>query len=115
MGTNYYWIADVCEHCQRVEEKLHIGKSSCGWVFALRVYPDRGINSLYDWMKVWFAAQKPGKIENEYGEVVTRDAMLQCIVARSHPQGLCRSSDHGHDRDVRQGEGTWDYCNYEFS
>jgi len=118
MGTNYYWIAGVCEVCHRGEPPLHIGKSSAGWVFALRIYPDRGIDSLYDWLKVWWRTEHGGRIEDEYGKTITREEMVQCIVGRSHPSGksLSRSrEDDSTHRNVRRGEGTWDYCDYEFS
>jgi hypothetical protein len=41
MGTNYYLVN------KETDERLHIGKSSGGWCFALRVHHDRHIDSLW--------------------------------------------------------------------
>ena len=40
MGTNFYWREtdeQVCPCCGRVNESLHIGKSSIGWAFQLNI------------------------------------------------------------------------------
>ena len=39
MGTNYYLRQSPCSHCGHVPADLHIGKSSAGWNFGLRIYP----------------------------------------------------------------------------
>ena len=99
MSTNYY--------VNTKDGLLHFGKSSSGWAFSLRVHPKRGINTLYDWILVMSSPWTT--ISNEYGDTVTM-ADLMCIVM---------------DRDVRcpagyvkdfcmPGEGTWNYCNYDF-
>lgn len=49
MGTNYYLQKNVCGCCGRPEKQIHIGKSSAGWAFALRVYPHDGIKDYDDW------------------------------------------------------------------
>ena len=54
MGTNYtvqIYTGNNAEGEAEYED-LHIGKSSMGWVFSLRVYPERGIHSLYDWLPI---------------------------------------------------------------
>lgn len=81
MGTNYYFQEKPpCECCGRAFNMRHIGKSSGGWCFSLRVYPDEGINELADWIKLW---STPGsRIEDEYGDVVTTDEMLAAITDR---------------------------------
>lgn len=43
MGTNYYAAHKKTDH------KIHIGKKSHGWCFALHVYPSANLNSLGDW------------------------------------------------------------------
>ena len=58
MGTNYYLHeppTNKCEHCGRQDEKepLHIGKSSVGWVFALHIIPEMGIEDLEDWIPLF--------------------------------------------------------------
>ena len=80
MGTNYYLktapdnvpaaFADLFDG-----EKLHIGKSSAGWCFALHVMPERGIHDLGDWRLLL----ELGQIENEYGDRVTVVDMLAKI------------------------------------
>ena len=34
-------------------QKIHIGKSSMGWHFGLCIYPEYGINTLDDWIKLF--------------------------------------------------------------
>lgn len=55
MGTNYYVRSDDPDFEypfglteQATDEGLHIGKSSMGWHFAMRVYPEQGIMSFTD-------------------------------------------------------------------
>lgn len=90
MGTNYYYRKSS-RH-----EKIHIGKSSGGWCFALHVYNGneglfqitlRGIKiwptiqSLNDWKKLF---EYPGaKITDEYGNEHTPAQMLNVIENRS--------------------------------
>jgi hypothetical protein len=125
MGTNYYVWLDSPEG---KPEKLHIGKSSMGWVFSLRVYPDRGINTLYDWLPI--LADIKNCIVDEYSAKIPLSEMISTIVNRSRefpvnwtkefydlnhatpgPNNLVR----GLARDgYTHGEGTWDYCIYEF-
>lgn len=122
MGTNYYWHP-------KDGEKLHIGKSSHGWCFSLHVIPERGINDLRDWAKIW-SVWYPGYISNEYGDYITRDSMYEIITKRSWdgvpaspefcaennctqgPRGLARHplSDHC----IGHGAGTWDLIVGEF-
>ena len=125
MGTNYYL---------KREEKatLHIGKSSGGWTFALHIIPEEGINSLYDWLKLFHT---PGNyIQNEYDESISPGEMIKIITRRSWgrdlndlswrefheanhseagPNGLARR--RADDRCVSHGEGTWDNIIGEFS
>jgi hypothetical protein len=89
MGTNYYETAgtDPCPHCGRggETETLHIGKSSAGWVFALCIYPERGIHTLADWQERWAVG---GQIRDEYGHAIDVPYLLRNITERSHPNGL---------------------------
>lgn len=105
MGTNYYVLTDVCPHCGRPAERKHIGKSSAGWAFGLRIYPDEGINTLEDWKRVW----KGQTIKDSCGERVSEDELLSIITEREWVRKLLRHEEG------RQGEGTWDYVPYEFS
>lgn len=134
MGTNYYYHENPpCEHCGRKDDPKHIGKSSAGWCFSLKVYPEDGINTLDDW-KAKFAAG--GLILDEYNEVTPTGEMLMIITKRGWgkqnrgelmtpeylrsnyaeegPNGLMRHQVDGRHC-VSHGEGTWDYMIGEFS
>ena len=128
MGTNYYWHPSgerECPHCKQPTPSLHIGKSSGGWCFSLRIHPDEGIHDLPDWVSRWAS----GAISNEYDEPVPVAEMLAIITERSWkgkqpwsdeelarngatrgPNGLAR---HGYR--ARPGAGTYDLCEGEFS
>jgi hypothetical protein len=146
MGTNYYLRqpkGEACPHCGRFDEgeKLHIGKSSFGWCFALHVIPSEGLNDLDDWRMRW----RSGVIENEYGERLMPEAMDAVITKRGNGK-YChdghwdakswlgyRDEDHFHASNhsergpkgllrhkigrycVKHGEGTWDCLPGEFS
>lgn len=133
MGTNYY-VYIPNEDVTKVGEQLHIGKSSVGWVFSLRVHFDKGINTLYDWLPVFL--NNRNVITDEYGSNITADEMLQRIACRSMPQPPVNWTERewelndaepgpnnlvrARTRDINQnggcwhGEGTWNYCNYDF-
>lgn len=111
MGTNYYYQTvgtDPCPHCGRGDngEELHIGKSSVGWAFSLHIIPERRINTLEDWQKLWASG---GRIFDEYGQSFTPEEMLEKITQRKLP--LKR---HG-GSPVLAGEPTYDLAPYEFS
>ncbi len=141
MGTNYYWISDPCPICSHSVERMHIGKSSWGWCFALHVMPEHGLDSLCDWIEKW---RNGGKIVDEYDEIIHYEKMEQIISKRTHPRskkadyllmgyrdeadfhaknhsergpsGLLRhviSVDGRHC--IGHSEGTWDYIVGEFS
>jgi len=133
MGTNYYLETNVCPHCGRCNEKLHIGKSAAGWCFCLHVLnePDHGrtAESLEDW-KLLFSAPD-SQIVDEYGGIVTPREMLDVICQRS---GRKKRYSHefleengamaGPNNLLRQqpgtfcvchGSGTWDLCVGEYS
>jgi hypothetical protein len=119
MGTNYYL------HFKG--EKIHIGKSSGGWCFALHVYPEHGIRDLDDWVQAF----KYGTIFNEYDDPISVDGMMWTITDRKWhsedftddfleanqaergPNGLLRSQ-IGRGC-IGHGSGTWDLIVGEFS
>ena len=89
MGTNYYLHLEdkpKCESCGRETEPLHIGKSSYGWVFSLHVIPEKGINSLQDWEKLWNS--KGAKIQDEYSDDISPEEMKQSITNRCMEESL---------------------------
>lgn len=118
MGTNYYYepapgpMCPTCKH-QEPTESLHIGKSSAGWVFALRIWPEKNIHTLEDWKMLWASG---GQIRDEYGGQITPQEMLTEITQRFFPRGL-RTQDEGQEicRFIKPGERTFKLCNYEFS
>jgi len=85
MGTNYYWHEQPapCHACGHDKAKiLHIGKSSMGWVFMLRVDPEEGLNTLRDWRDRW---TEPGsKILSEYGTLIQPSGMSEIILDRAN-------------------------------
>lgn len=132
MGTNYYWHSEPpCPTCGHANEPKHIGKSSAGWVFALHVYPEEGINDLSDWIERFF--QSPN-IKDEYGCAVPVADMLKEILMRGRkdghpkdfpwaenfampgPRGLVRADpSRSAHRYLRHGAGTWDCHVGDFS
>lgn len=130
MGTNYYLQRDICPHCGRSDERLHIGKSSAGWCFSLHVDPDEGINCLSDWQALWSTPN--AKIVDEYGQEHSPDELLETISNRAWPKRerstefyRKNSAEEGpnnlmrHTIDERHcvghGDGTYDLIRGEFS
>ena len=126
MGTNYYWKDDGEKD---LEEALHIGKSSAGWCFSLRVNPELGIETLEDWEYRW----SRGSIYDEYGAPVEPSDLLRNIVDRygpgledwtpemlkqNHavlgPRGLVRHEIDG-THCIKHGKDTYDLMRGEFS
>jgi len=131
MGTNYYARRTTCEHCGALEE-LHIGKSSGGWCFALRVYPDKDINNWTDWLQYLTKVE----IYDEYDHIISLDDFIHCVTKRSFPRtkfsevsqqfldsnyavrgpnGLLRHRIKDSCICIGHGEGTYDYMVREFS
>lgn len=84
MGTNYYVKTNekVFENGFDVDEILHVGKSSYGWYFSLHVIPEKGINTLRDWLPIL----QNGVIHNEYGETISYENMLYTIKRDEVPE-----------------------------
>jgi hypothetical protein len=99
MGTNYYVVENVCECCNRYDEKYHIGKSSWGWAFSFQGYKYDGLTS---WQK-WKEHLKDKKIYDEYGERITYDEFVKYVETEKSP-GYVREKD-GHKNLVHNTEG----------
>lgn len=81
MGTNYYIKPNKeCHFCRCFGEELHIGRSSNGWCFALRVYPDRDINNLNAWKEL--LKLYSSSIYDEYGDPITFEGLIHMIEDR---------------------------------
>ena len=110
MGTNYYLVkGDVCPECGAAPERLHMGKSSAGWVYLLRIHVDEGIHNLQDWLRVLRQKVMPDTstwhIEDEYGRVVEPDAWLGTVLLRHwRAQGLQGAYTDGMTFEVRDRE-----------
>jgi hypothetical protein len=111
VSTNFY-IANL--QIQGTYTPVHIGKSSMGWCFSLRIYPAVGISSLVDWLP--YLLDPIAEIRDEYGGKITPNYMFDIITQREivlGPKKLQRHTlEHGC---CGHGEGTWDYFDQEFS
>lgn len=144
MGTNFYLHREpkVCHTCGHDSgpPPLHIGKSSGGWCFSLHVEPSDPDHphDLDGWITLFNAPT--ARIEDEYGEVLTPEAMLSRITERSWerewnktpygyssweefharngsqpgPNGLVRHKIDGRHC-IGHGSGTWDLIPGYFS
>lgn len=83
MGTNYYLLDHHCPSCNRAD-RVHIGKSSWGWCFALHVYPEESLSSWTDWCAR--LQQSPTQIVNEYGDSVSYEELVKIVTER---EGRC--------------------------
>lgn len=84
MGTNYYLHKgeQPCQCCGLSSDRdpLHIGKSSYGWCFALRIIPSDEIYDLGDWVKLFKSS--PHTIFDEYGEIISLEDFLDVVLKR---------------------------------
>lgn len=145
MGTNFYTVSrgyydnclvlgtswrDGLYQYLKGNEVLHIGKSSMGWCFALRIHPRIGITDLASWSP-WL--MDPSRIIlNEYSEEISFISLYERITDRKGPGNSSRDpswlrSNHaqvgpaGLARHtigvgcVAHGDGTYDLVEGEFS
>ena len=76
MGTNYYLNTDYCPCCGKPRKKVHLGKSSHGWKFLFHKSKNiRDFKSFCEYIK-------NGNIEDEYGEEVDKEYLLDLIDAK---------------------------------
>lgn len=134
MGMNYYSVRELGNG---ISERIHIGKSSCGWVFLLHRVPERGLVKWGDWVDYLRKAD----IQDEDGNDVSFRDMVRCVTerkfeGRKYPYGMrgtafASALEHAQwvggvigpnglwrcqlRRGVEWGEGTWDYIDGEFS
>ena len=140
MGTNYYVKKEPGLMGVLMSQKtinLHIGKSSGGWCFSLRWYPERNLNSLRDWYR--FLSRGRVTITDEYDSEISLHELLNIIANRKWrgragtfpnkhyeseehflrmnqavigPNNLLRHQENSY---TKHGHGTWDLINREFS
>lgn len=101
MGTNYYLESTARLPPAFGRPRIHIGKSSAGWCFALHAYPhflcDYEVSevdhhrptNLGQWLALMEATSADGsaRIVDEYGAVVSVDEMVETITRRSWMRG----------------------------
>lgn len=81
MSNNYYYFEkEQCECCGRPFDPIHIGQSSHGWVFMLHIIPEKGINNLDDWLKLFDTEESV--IKDEYDQKVSKELMIDIITKR---------------------------------
>lgn len=134
MGTNFYMVKGehppeghfdhplnpLLKHGTGRPPMIHIGKSSGGWCFALRVYPDHGVYTLADWRA--FASRLVGegwRVEDEYGTEHTLDNLWRVVEREGWEELNIKYPFRRHEVDNRycvgNGEGLYDYMIGEFS
>lgn len=111
-GTNYY-LKREAEGSGWTH--LHIGKSSFGWCFSLRIVPELNLNSFEAWKNFMKGDDK--KVVDEKGLEISKREMVRIITQRHQPRegipngkrfmGLARRRVDG-VRVINHGKGTWD-------
>ena len=126
MGTNYYLRTDVCPHCNRERERVHVGKSSFGWPFLFRGYrewpPDgvpHPITSASEWVQ--FIAQsiaEGAQLVDEYGgrqDVAQFWDMVEAKRGETRGPDNDRSYCHGERKSEWFDAEGYRFCDSEFS
>ena len=108
MGTNYYARIDTCKECNRADE-IHIGKSSVGWRFAVRVHEDRYVD--YKSFCEFISSGMKVRLWDEYGKPVIKHEFLEMIKNKEDGQATVS---HGASGLVKH-DGPVDLCHYDFS
>lgn len=95
MGTNYYLKLKDHPLVKTKNSLLHMGKSSAGWHFLLKIYPPH-INSFEDWKKVYNS--KEYEIINEYDEIISWKEMEDIITNRKQHEFIESDSEEVFER-----------------
>lgn len=98
MGTNYYVAENRCDCCQRYDRTHHIGKSSWGWSFSFRGYPEYNLTS---W-QAWREFLRDRQIVDEYGDFIDYGDFCHMVETVKAP-GFVR--DDGHQNLQHNAEG----------
>lgn len=110
MGTNYYVRPPgACE--LPCDHWVHLGKSSAGWAFTFRAYPEPQDGPV-SWLVVDFASWRKlldfGEIRDEYGRLSTTDELLASIESKRGERSALYGSDFYDDAGNM-------FCSGEFS
>lgn len=107
MSTNYYLLKapNLIERLSGVEpEPRHIGTSSIGWCFLLRIYPEDGITTIRDWYKLW--TRPRNIIVDEHSYKIITDRFIEIVTKRDDPPYVlsprpdhhCTTTGYGYER-----------------
>jgi hypothetical protein len=86
MGANFF-VKPPGVTSDDPDDWIHLGKSSAGWAFTFRAYPDPGtspeavtwpVGNVTQWMRLLYL----GEIRDEYGKPYTREELLRKIEAK---------------------------------
>jgi hypothetical protein len=84
MGTNYY----VVRTRPTIQEPVHIGKSSAGWLFHFQTQNEKWydppivwntFNQVKDWLKKYTVDSKEYVIIDEYDRIISLDEFLEMV------------------------------------
>jgi hypothetical protein len=85
MGTNYY----VLKNKPTLETPIHIGKSSCGWLFGFQEQNEtwrdvpvvwHTYNQVKEWLKKYTTGENPQYvILNEYDEIISYEEFIDLV------------------------------------
>lgn len=92
MSTNFYLVPANAAFFEP-SAGLHIGLSSMGWAFQLRIHPESGIHEIDGWRKLFSDPLRV--IMDEYGTVIDKNDM-QFMITRGSP--TYRPNDNGTKR-----------------
>ena len=84
MSINIYFDVGHCSCCGRADAEYHVGKFNAGWVFALHLIPEEGLNTLQDWTDLITTLRKDGNalsIHDDYGNRMSWNHVLSKIAA----------------------------------
>lgn len=114
MGTNYELVNNYCIHCGR-GERIHLGKSSMGWVFTLQ-YNNGQYYKNWEEMKIWLQSehQKGNIIKDEYDNKKSLKDFIRLVETKQKREENRRHTSEYPDRTITDSEG-YGFSNYEFS
>ena len=99
MGTNYYAV----KNRPTVEEPIHIGKSSIGWLFHFQTHNEswreppvvwNTFNQLKEWLNKYTVESDDYVIIDEYDEIITLDEFLKLVDRKQNDEYCLSNSDN---------------------
>lgn len=107
MGTNYYLAENKCDHCNREDRIMHIGKSSMGWAFNFQGYR-HSYKPVLSWAD-WKEYLKDRLIVDEYGTRVPYDLFCEMIETYKSPKFVNKNGQKNlsHNEEARKAGDRW--------